>query len=50
VSQDSVEPPDSRVGENNSVEGVARADDRLILIFDLARVCVAASKQNLAGQ
>jgi purine-binding chemotaxis protein CheW len=48
VATGSVEPPDSRVGENSSVEAVARAGDRLILIFDLARVCVAASEQNLA--
>ena len=49
VPTDSVEPPDSRVGENNSIEAVARAGDRLILIFDLARVCVAASNQSLAA-
>ena len=48
VAADSVEPPDSRVGENNSVHAVARAGDRIILIFDLARLCVAASEQNPA--
>lgn len=48
VATDSVEPPDSRVGKHNSVEAVARAGDRLILIFDLARVCAATSEQNLA--
>jgi purine-binding chemotaxis protein CheW len=49
VTLDSVEPPDPRVGAANTVEGVARAGDRLILIFDLARLC-AASEKHLAGR
>jgi purine-binding chemotaxis protein CheW len=49
VPVDSVEPPDARVGSANAVEAVARAGERLILIFDLDRVC-AGSHQHLAGR
>ncbi len=49
VSHDSIEPPDARVGASNAVESVARAGERLILIFDLGRVC-AGSQQHLAGR
>jgi purine-binding chemotaxis protein CheW len=48
VPLESVEPPDARVGNANAVEAVARAGERLILIFDLERVC-AGSQQHLAG-
>ncbi|HEX6458942.1 MAG TPA: chemotaxis protein CheW [Thermoleophilaceae bacterium] len=48
VPLESVEPPDVRVGNANAVEAVARAGERLILIFDLERVC-AGSQQHLAG-
>jgi len=47
VAADSVEPPDARVGSANAVEAVARSGERLILIFDLDRVC-AGSQQHLA--
>ncbi len=49
VPLDSVEPPDARVGNANAVEAVARAGERLLLIFDLERVC-AGSQQHLAGR
>jgi purine-binding chemotaxis protein CheW len=49
VPLDSVEPPDARVGTANAVESVARAGERLLLIFDLERVC-AGSEQHLAGR
>src|SRR4051794_33894191 len=49
VTLDSVEPPDPRVGEANTIEGVACAGDRLILIFDAARL-FAASEKHLAGR
>lgn len=49
VPLDAVEPPDPRVGSASAVEAVARAGERLILIFDLERVC-AGSQQHLAGQ
>jgi purine-binding chemotaxis protein CheW len=49
VPLDAVEPPNERVGEANAVESVARAGDRIILIFDLERVC-AGSQQHLAGR
>ena len=49
VPLESVEPPDARVGTTNAVEAVARAGERLILIFDLERVC-AGSQQHLAGR
>ncbi|HKN93193.1 MAG TPA: chemotaxis protein CheW [Thermoleophilaceae bacterium] len=49
VPLDSVEPPDARVGDANAVEAVARAGERLLLIFDLERVC-AGSQQHLAGR
>jgi purine-binding chemotaxis protein CheW len=45
----SVEPPDARVGSANAVAAVARAGERLLLIFDLERVC-AGSQQHLAGR
>ena len=49
VSGDSIEPPDERVGASNAVKSVARAAERLILIFDLERVC-AGSQQHLADR
>ena len=49
VAADSVEPPDARVGSANAVEAVARSGERLILIFDLDRVC-AGSQQHLADR
>ena len=49
VPLDSVEPPDELAGHGNTVEAVARAGERLILIFDLERVC-AGSQQHLAGR
>ena len=49
VPAESVEPPDARVGATNAVEAVARAGERLILIFDLDRVC-AGSQQHLADR
>jgi purine-binding chemotaxis protein CheW len=49
VPLDAVEPPDERVGTANAVESVARAGERLLLIFDLERVC-AGSQQHLAGR
>ena len=49
VGNDSIEPPDERVGASNTVKSVARAAERLILIFDLERVC-AGSQQHLAGR
>jgi purine-binding chemotaxis protein CheW len=49
VPADWVEPPDARVGSANAVEAVARAGERLILIFDLDRVC-AGSQQHPAGR
>ncbi len=44
VPFDSVEPPDELAGHGNAVESVARAGDRLILIFDLERVCGGSAK------
>jgi purine-binding chemotaxis protein CheW len=44
VPLDSVEPPDELAGPGNTVEAVARAGDRLILIFDLERVCAGSQK------
>jgi purine-binding chemotaxis protein CheW len=49
VPLDSIEPPDARVGDANAVKAVARAGERLLLIFDLERVC-AGSQQHLAGR
>jgi chemotaxis signal transduction protein len=49
VPLDAIEPPDERVGASNAVESVARAGERLLLIFDLERVC-AGSQQHLAGR
>ena len=49
VPLDSVEPPDARVGTANAVESVARAGERLIMIFDIERVC-AGSERHLAGR
>jgi purine-binding chemotaxis protein CheW len=42
VPLDAVEPPDERVGEAGAVKAVARAGERLILIFDLERVCAGS--------
>ena len=44
VPLDSVEPPDELAGHGNTVEAVARAGERLILIFDLERVCAGSEK------
>jgi purine-binding chemotaxis protein CheW len=44
VPLDAVEPPDELAGHGNTVESVARAGDRLILIFDLERVCSGSEK------
>jgi purine-binding chemotaxis protein CheW len=49
VPLDAVEPPDDRVGASAAVDGVARAGDRIILTFDLERVC-AGSEKHLAGR
>jgi purine-binding chemotaxis protein CheW len=49
VPLDAIEPPDARVGASNAVESVARAGERLILIFDLERVC-SGSEQHLAAR
>jgi purine-binding chemotaxis protein CheW len=44
VPLDSVGPPDELAGPGNTVEAVARANERLILIFDLERVCAGSQK------
>jgi purine-binding chemotaxis protein CheW len=44
VPLDAVAPPDELAGHGNTVEAVARAGDRLILIFDLERVCAGSEK------
>lgn len=49
VPLDAIEPPDARIGASRAVESVARAGGRLILIFDLERVC-AGSDQHLAAR
>jgi len=49
VPLEAIEPPDERVGASNAVKSVARAAERLILIFDLERIC-AGSQQHLAGR
>jgi purine-binding chemotaxis protein CheW len=47
VPLDHIAPPDELAAHGNTVESVARAGDRLILIFDLANICGGAEK--LAG-
>jgi purine-binding chemotaxis protein CheW len=44
VPLDAVEPPDELAGDGNTIEAVARAGDRLLLIFDLERVCAGSAK------
>jgi purine-binding chemotaxis protein CheW len=44
VPLDDIAPPDELAAHGNTVESVARAGDRLILIFDLANICGAAEK------
>jgi purine-binding chemotaxis protein CheW len=47
VPLEDIAPPDELAAHGNKVESVARAGDRLILIFDLDRVCGGSEK--LAG-
>jgi purine-binding chemotaxis protein CheW len=44
VPHDAIEPPDELAAHGNTVESVARAGDRLLLIFDLERVCAGSEK------
>jgi purine-binding chemotaxis protein CheW len=47
VPVEAIEPPDAGLFVSNTVQSVARAGERLILIFDLERLC-AGSEQHLA--
>jgi purine-binding chemotaxis protein CheW len=44
VPLDDIAPPDELAAHGNTVESVARAGDRLILIFDLGQICGGAEK------
>jgi purine-binding chemotaxis protein CheW len=44
VPLDDIAPPDELATYGNTVESVARADGRLILIFDLEHVCAGSEK------
>jgi purine-binding chemotaxis protein CheW len=44
VPLDDIAPPDELASHGNTVESVARAGERLILIFDLDNVCAGSEK------
>jgi purine-binding chemotaxis protein CheW len=44
VPLEDIAPPNDLAAHGNTVESVARANDRLILIFDLEHVCGGSEK------
>jgi purine-binding chemotaxis protein CheW len=44
VPADAIEPPNDMTATANAVEAVARAGDRLVLIFDLAQLCEGSER------